>query len=112
MVFYSAHGGDKMFYRVSVKPEDISAWTGEASILTNTTGPNGFTYPNPYTLKREKNRIYLFWRGGDFQPSFATSDDGTNWSDAQTLIAGTEVYKLSLPVARRVASPRIQRKTN
>lgn len=88
MVFYSAHGGDKMFYGVSVKPEDISAWTGEASILTNTTGPNRFTYPNPYTLKREKKRIYLFWRGGDFQPSFATSDDGTNWSDAQTLIRG------------------------
>ena len=32
----------------------------------------GFTYPNPVILPAEGNRHYLFWRGGDWEPSFST----------------------------------------
>ncbi len=87
-VFYSPHTGGMMAYRVSVMPEDISAWAKETVLPVNTPGRYGYTYPNPFILKREKNKIYLFWRGGDFQPDFATSADGNSWSEARTLIKG------------------------
>jgi rhamnogalacturonyl hydrolase YesR len=87
-VFYSSHGGRTMWYRVSNKPEDISAWARETEISTNIEGSHGFTYPNPCLLAKENNRIYLFWRGGDFLPDFSTSLDGTNWTAARTFIKG------------------------
>lgn len=89
-VFYSTHGGGSMWYRISAKPEDISAWGEEVRIPANVEGNRGFTYPNPYILKNENNRIYLFWRGGDYQPDFSTSDDGTNWAVPRSLIRGGE----------------------
>ena len=42
--------------------------------------------PQPVQLSGEGNRIYLFWRGGNFNPSFSTSSNGTSWSAARTLI--------------------------
>jgi hypothetical protein len=57
-------------------------------IDTNTEGKFGYTYPNPIQLKKEQNKIYLFWRGGNFKPSFAVSNDTINWSPAKTLIEG------------------------
>ncbi len=89
-VFYSPHNGGKMAWRVSVHPEDISSWTEETVLPVNTQGSSGYTYPNPFILKKEKNRMYLFWRGGDYQPDFATSPDGRIWSEARTLIRGGE----------------------
>lgn len=89
MAWYSGHGGDHMFYRTTVHPEDVSSWGPEREIETNTAGDKGYTYPNPYRLSGENDRIYLFWRGGNFKPVFATSDDGgQTWTDAQTLIEG------------------------
>jgi rhamnogalacturonyl hydrolase YesR len=89
-VFYSAHNGGKMAWRVSVNPEDISSWTDEMVLPVNVPDSYGYTYPNPYILKKEKNKMYLFWRGGDNQPDFATSPDGKTWSGARTLIKGGE----------------------
>jgi hypothetical protein len=87
-VFYSPHTGGMMAYRVSVNPEDISSWTKETVLPVNTPGRYGYTYPNPFILKKEGNKMYLFWRGGNFQPDFATSADGYTWSEARTLIKG------------------------
>jgi hypothetical protein len=86
MVFYSAHVGKLMFYKISNKPEDISSWSEEMTLSSNTPGDWGYTYPNPVQLSDENGRIYLFWRGGNGEPTFATSlDNGLTWSDAQTL---------------------------
>lgn len=87
VAFYSAHSGSDMFYRVSSRPEDVTLWGEELSVAGNTAGPNGYTYPNPILLS-EEGRLYLFWRGGDFHPCFATSDDWVNWSGVRSLIAG------------------------
>jgi hypothetical protein len=85
-VFYSTHGGGSMFYRVSAQPEDVSAWGPVQSVPTNTPGPWGYTYPNPLRLSAE-NKTYLFWRGGDFNPTFSTQRDGdSTWAPAQSLI--------------------------
>lgn len=85
MVFYSAHTGDSMFYRISTNPEDISSWKNEQSVNTNTAGDWKYTYSNPVQLSSEDNEVYLFWRGGNGEPTFSTSTDGNSWSDAQTL---------------------------
>lgn len=88
MIFYSAHCGPRMFYRITVEPEDICSWGEEMAIGTNTQGVHGYTYPHPVQLSGEGGRIYLFWRGGNFQPVFSVSDDGIVWSLARTLIRG------------------------
>jgi BNR repeat-containing family member len=87
MAFWSTHAGPKMWYRRSVRPEDVTAWEPERTFPTNTPGVAGYTYPNPVQLSGEGNRIYLFWRGGNFNPSLSTSTDGNVWSPAQTVIS-------------------------
>jgi hypothetical protein len=87
MVFWSAHAGPQMYYRSSSRPEDITAWGPEHTLPTNTPGTLGYTYPNPMQLSAEGNRIYLFWRGGNFNPSLSTTTNlGTTWSPARTVI--------------------------
>jgi hypothetical protein len=86
LVFWSTHAGPTMWYRRSARPEDITAWEPERVFPTNTPGATGYTYPNPVQLSAEGNRIYLFWRGGNFNPSFSTSSSGTTWTAARTLI--------------------------
>src|SRR5689334_1300365 len=92
-VFYSAHNGSLMFYRVSTHPEDITSW-GPVQFIPPST-PGGYTYPNPIHLAAE-HRTYLFWRAGDGSPTnsaqvFSTHADGNDtWSAPQTLIAGQD----------------------
>lgn len=90
MVFYNRHDGSKMRYRISSLPEDVRAWSRERTVPTNTSslnGKSGYAYPNPLRLSAERNRLFLFWRGGNWQPSFSTtSDHGRTWSPARTLI--------------------------
>jgi hypothetical protein len=86
MVFWSTHAGPTMWYRRSLHPEDITSWEPERVLPTNTPGTLGYTYSNPMQLSAEANRIYLFWRGGNFNPSMSTSADGNSWSPARTVI--------------------------
>ena len=45
-------------------------------------GAYGYTYPNPVWSPLE-SRLYLFWRGGSFLPTFSTSaDEGESWQEA------------------------------
>lgn len=88
VVYWSAHAGGSMFYRVSVRPYDITSFGPLEKVGTNTAGKWGYTYPNPVHLG---DTTYLFWRGGNFSPSFSTQKDGTDtWTPAQTLIQGSE----------------------
>jgi PKD repeat protein len=87
LVFFSGHGGRDMFVRRSVRPEDVTAWEPATVVGTNLEGRHGYTYPNPVRLAAEGGRIYLFWRGGNFNPAFSTSDDdGRTWAPARHLI--------------------------
>ncbi len=53
-----------------------------------TRGRKGTTYANPFLLPAEADRLFLFWRGDDFKPTFATSADlGLTWSPSRTLIS-------------------------
>lgn len=85
-VFYSAHGGARMYYRTSLAPGDVSAWEPEQTVPGNTSGSRGYTYPNPIRLAAER-RTYLFWRGGNYNPTFATQDDGSDtWTTPRNLV--------------------------
>jgi hypothetical protein len=88
IVFWSAHLGGRMYYRRSLRAEDITAWEAERAVPTNTGGGIwGYTYPNPLQLSAEGNRIWLFWRGGNFNPTFSTSDDEVTWAPARTAVS-------------------------
>jgi hypothetical protein len=88
VVFWSEHAGDDMFYRISTRPEDVTSWSPVMTVKTNVAGSMGYTYPNPVQLSDEGNKIYLFWRGGNFNPTFSTSLDGANtWTPARNLIS-------------------------
>ena len=49
-------------------------------------GRKGFTYPNPVLLPREKNTLYLFWRGANWSADYATRTSGGHWSASHQLI--------------------------
>lgn len=93
MAFYCPHvrvpsmgeGLMGMFYRTSESPEDVTTWGPERQLATNTPGSWGYTYPNAVQLPAEDGRIYLFWRGGNGQPSISFTDDGEYWTYAHTL---------------------------
>jgi len=86
VVFYSRHVGPSMHYRVSSQPDDVTSWGPPQTVPTNTPGIRGYTYPNPIRLEGE-DATYLFWRGGNYNPTFSVQHDGeTTWSPARTLI--------------------------
>lgn len=88
IVYYSAHNGTQMLYRIMTDPEDIHSFGEEQELTCNTGGKHGYTYPNPIYLAEEDN-LYLFWRGGNFKPNFSVSSDkGQTWADVQTLVMG------------------------
>jgi len=92
-IFYSGHSGAEdrwMRWRISKNTEDILEWGDELPLKTNTGGPRGTCYPNPFRLTKEKDRIYLFWRGGNFKPAVSWTDDLKTWSQARTLVASDE----------------------
>ena len=86
LIFYSGHNMGQLYYRVSRQPEDITSWEEERTVPTNSPGGRGYTYPNPVRLKAEGDLLYLFWRGGDWHPTFSTSPDDASWSPARKLI--------------------------
>jgi hypothetical protein len=86
-VFYSQHGGEHMYYRISVHPEDISTFGPEKTVDgRNSPGDKGFTYANPIYLPAE-HRTYLFFRSGDNRPAVMWSSDTNlaHWSNAQDI---------------------------
>jgi hypothetical protein len=86
MAFYTRHGREtSMYFRSTVRPRDGRAWGPEQSYTGNVA--DKATYANPVQLSGEAGRIYNFWRGIDFNPTFATSDDnGKSWSDGRNII--------------------------
>lgn len=85
-VFWSAHNGADMYYRSTLRPEDISGWGPVQHLAGNVSGPLGFTYPNPVLLPAENNKLYLFWRGADWSADWATRTLDGRWSPGHELI--------------------------
>ena len=90
VAFYSPHSGrentyTKMWFRVSDRPGGVNAWGGEHTVPVNSPGRLGFTYPNPVWVGP---RLYLFWRGGNWQPTFSATRDLHTWTAARTLLHG------------------------
>lgn len=84
--FYAKHSEAPLYYRTTENPEDVTSWGPEQTITTNTPGIYGYTYPNPIRLAAEK-KTYLFWRGGNLDPTFSTQADGAaGWASSQRLM--------------------------
>jgi hypothetical protein len=106
-VYYSPHSGrflpphgipSRMYYRTMHRPEDVTSFGGTHVLHTNTSGGLGYTYPNPVFLSSEGRR-WLFWRGGNWFPSFSTRSHGHGWASARTLIKTTRGRRPYLKVA-------------
>jgi hypothetical protein len=89
MVFYSKHTVEPhLYFRISTNPEDISSFSTEREVSGIV---DDVTYPAPFQLSGESNRIYLFWRGIGWQPTFTTSSDGgSTWATPRQLVQGTD----------------------
>lgn len=82
LVFYMQHGG-KYYSIISKNPEDINEWEPAQRLPF---GDNA-CYAHPIMLSKEHNRIYLFWRGSDWRPTFAYSDDlGKSWTEPKAYV--------------------------
>jgi hypothetical protein len=92
MVFFSPHSGHHlpppgipsvMRYMVSLNPFSINGFGRVRTVPTNVPGGLGYTYPNPIQLK---DKLWLFWRGGNWNPTFSWTDDGVKWAPARELV--------------------------
>jgi putative BNR repeat neuraminidase len=100
--FYSKHAGRPLYHRTTTQPARVSAWGPERSVPTNTPGGYGYTYPTPIWSPLD-SKLYLFWRGGTFLPTFTTSDDeGETWAPARTLIRDNEPGSSQRPYVKYV----------
>lgn len=78
----------------------MANWGPEQTVPTNTPGPYGYTYPNPVWSPLE-SRLYLFWRGGNFLPTFSFSgDEGATWAPARTLMDDNEPQSSQRPYVK------------
>jgi len=86
-VFFSGHNGANMYYRTTLRPEDIRSWGPVQQVRSSLPGTMGFTYPNPQLLPDEGNILYLFWRGSQWGIDYATRTIDGRWRPARHLIA-------------------------
>jgi hypothetical protein len=100
MAFYARHHADNLMQmRVSAQPDDATAWGAEAFHTFGISSRT--TYANPFQLSGESGRIYLFWRGLNFWPTYSTSDDGgTSWNNAANIIADAAGNTNTRPYAK------------
>jgi hypothetical protein len=68
MIFYTRHTDEPcIWYRVSLKPGDITALGDEKRLATSANT----TYPSPFILSDDPQHIYLCWRGINWHPTIA-----------------------------------------
>lgn len=87
LAVYGKHGNDALQRsRITVKPGDISHWTGESTFDIGV----GYTYSNVYSLSSENHRIHNFHRGKGFNPNSTVSSDlGVSWQYGFRLLEWT-----------------------
>jgi len=89
--FYNNHQGPRMYIRSTRYPYSLRSISSASALPTNTSGRHGYSYPNPL---RASSRLWLFWRGGNFQPNYSVRVPG-RWTRAETLALGPCCYRLS-----------------
>lgn len=101
LAMYARHSREKFHYFRISDPNDSSKWSEEKRIDHNETLPqrDRVTYMNLLPLSKE-GKLYNFYRGFQFNPSFVTSkDDGLTWS-GDTHFIRSEVPGYQSPYAR------------
>ena len=92
-VFFSPHSGrvlpppslrpSRMRYRISKHPFSIDGFSPVRLVKTNVPGGLGYTYPNPM---QQRGKLWLFWRGGGWNPTFSYTRNGKDWVPARELL--------------------------
>jgi BNR repeat-containing family member len=95
-IFYNEHQGPKMYIRTTRYRYSFRSISAARSLPTNTSGSHGYSYPNPLRADR---RLWLFWRGGNFQPNYSFQVRG-RWTSARTLAVGPSGYRYQGTVTR------------
>ncbi len=113
LVFYSKHGGDEFFMRLSKNPESIAEWHPVRTLPLNNNELyadsllRDYTYSHPFQLSTENNRIYLFWRGINRKPCVSVSEDGgENWSKGKIIIRPEDIYQHRRPYVKYYSNNR------
>jgi hypothetical protein len=91
VVFFSPHSGrhlpvgqkSEMRYRISLKPFAIDDWGPVHLVGTNVPGGLGYTYPNALP---QRGKLWLFWRGGGWNPTFSYTSDYKTWAPAREFV--------------------------
>lgn len=106
LVFYSKHATEEpILLSKSKNPEEISDWEEPKILdLNDTTRYSDFsdtyTYTNPQYL-RDENALFLYWRGSDFKPNYAVSNDmGETWSKGDIFILPDREYPERRPYVK------------
>ena len=103
LAMYARHSREKFhYYRIS-DPRDFTQWSAERRIDHTAALPerDQVTYMNLVPMRNE-GRLYNFYRGFQFNPSFVTSvDDGLTWSE-DTHFIKSEVPGYQRPYAQYV----------
>jgi BNR repeat-containing family member len=90
--FFSPHSGrflppagipSVMRYRISARPFSIEGWGPVHTVPTNAPGELGYTYPNPM---QQRGKLWLFWRGGGWNPTFSYTENKLDWVPARELV--------------------------
>ena len=84
--YWSGHNGQRMFYATTRRPAEITSWDPVHWLTSNSPGRFGYTYPNPVILSAEGQRHYLFWRGGNWEPTVSTRIGSAGWGRAHVVI--------------------------
>ncbi|MDQ3849018.1 MAG: BNR repeat-containing protein [Actinomycetota bacterium] len=92
VVFFSPHSGHDlpppgipsvMRYRISQRPFSIDSFGPVHTVPTNAPGGLGYTYPNPIV---QRSKLWLFWRGGGWNPTFSYTENLLDWVPARELM--------------------------
>jgi BNR repeat-containing family member len=91
VVFFSPHSGhflpkgqkSEMRYRMSIAPHSIDDWGPVHKVGTNVPGGLGYTYPNAI---QQRGKLWLFWRGGSWNPTFSYTRNYREWVPARELV--------------------------
>jgi rhamnogalacturonyl hydrolase YesR len=106
--FFTKHTGGDMYMSTTLTAVDLAQWTTPTKINPNDpkyTGPKGainsYTYPNPQLLSKERNRIFLFWRGMNWKPTMSFSEDmGKTWSTGKIIVSPSDDGTYNRPYAK------------
>jgi hypothetical protein len=95
MVFYSPHNGREVPITLlkSEWKESITEWKKPRQLFLNENPEypqdmrRDYCYTNPVRLSDENNRLYLFWRGIGWKPTFSYSDNGgKDWVPGRIMV--------------------------